>query len=216
MSRRAVISDFGGVLTTPLLESFVAVQDSTGITMEAMGSAMQRIAEREGSHPLFELEKGRITEATFLEGLADELEDEAGERPEMPRFSEIYFAALEPNPPMIGLMRELRASGLRMALLTNNVREWEPLWRRMLPVDEIFELVVDSAFVGMRKPERGIYELTLERLGLQAADCLFIDDVEDNCAAARELGMAAVHFRSNEQAIPEIRDQLSDPARSQM
>ena len=51
-----------------------------------------------------------------------------------------------------------------MALLTNNVREWEPLWRSMLPVDEIFELVVDSAFVGMRKPEPEIYELTLERL----------------------------------------------------
>ena len=56
-----------------------------------------------------------------------------------------------------------------MAILTNNVREWEPLWRAMLPVDEIFELVVDSAFVGMRKPDPRIYELTLERLGLRAA-----------------------------------------------
>ena len=52
-----------------------------------------------------------------------------------------------------------------MALLTNNVREWEPLWRSMLPVDEIFELVVDSGFVGYRKPDREIYDLTLERLG---------------------------------------------------
>ena len=62
---------------------------------------------------------------------------------------------------MIELMRELRGRGYRMALLTNNVREWEPLWRAMLPVDEIFEVVVDSAFVGMRKPEPEIYELTL-------------------------------------------------------
>ena len=97
-----------------------------------------------------------------------------------------------------------------MALLTNNVREWEPLWRAMLPVDEIFELVVDSAFVGIRKPEPEIYELTLERLGggIGAAECLFVDDVEDNIAAARALGMSAVHFRSNEQAIPEIQAAL--------
>ena len=76
----------------------------------------------------------------------------------------------------------------------------------MLPVDEIFEVIVDSAFVGMRKPEPAIYELTVERLGggIGAAECLFVDDVEHNVAAARELGMTAVHFRSNDQAIPEI------------
>ena len=67
---------------------------------------------------------------------------------------------------MIEFVRELRERGVRTALLTNNVREWEPLWRAKLPeVDELFELVVDSAFVGLRKPEPAIYELTLERLG---------------------------------------------------
>ena len=93
-----------------------------------------------------------------------------------------------------------------MALLTNNVREWEPLWRPMLPVDEIFEFVVDSAFVGMRKPDPEIYEHTLDRLGdgLTASDCLFIDDVEVNIEAARRLGFNVVHFRTNEQAIAEI------------
>ena len=62
-------------------------------------------------------------------------------------------------------------------MLTNNVREWEPLWRSMLPVDEIFEIVVDSGFVGCRKPEARIYEMTLERLGLPAEACLFVDDL---------------------------------------
>ena len=97
-----------------------------------------------------------------------------------------------------------------MALLTNNVREWEPLWRSMLPVDEIFELVVDSGFVGMRKPDPAIYELTIERLGdgVAAGECLFVDDIEVNVDAARELGMSAVHFRDNDQAIPEIRAAL--------
>ncbi|MEK6251838.1 MAG: HAD family phosphatase [Actinomycetota bacterium] len=205
MSTRAIISDFGGVLTTPLIQSFVAFQDQTGIAMETLGSAMQRMAERDSSHPLFELEKGELTEALFLERIADELEPELGHRPEMHRFSEIYFDALKPNPPMIELMRELKGRGLRMALLTNNVREWEPLWRSMVPIDELFEVVVDSAFVGCRKPDPEIYEIVLERIGLGGDQCLFVDDVEGNCEAARELGMTAVHFRANEQAIEEIR-----------
>jgi putative hydrolase of the HAD superfamily len=212
LSVKAVVSDFGGVLTTPLIQSFVAFQDETGIAMETLGIAMQRIADRDGSHPLFDLERGRLTEADFLQRIADELEPELGHRPEMHRFSEIYFEALEPNPPMIELMRELKGRGLRMALLTNNVREWEPLWRSMVPIDELFEVVVDSAFVGCRKPDREIYDILLERLGLPTDACLFVDDVEVNCDAARELGMTAVHFRDNEQASAEIRAALEGPA----
>jgi putative hydrolase of the HAD superfamily len=212
LSVRAVVSDFGGVLTTPLIQSFVAFQDETGIAMETLGVAMQRIADRDGAHPLFELERGRLTEADFLDRIAADLEPELGHRPEMHRFSEIYFDALEPNPPMIELMRELKGRGLRMALLTNNVREWEPLWRSMVPIDELFEVVVDSAFVGCRKPEREIYDILLERLGERTDACLFVDDVEVNCEAAHELGMTAVHFRDNEQATAEIRAALEEPA----
>ena len=201
-----VISDFGGVLTTPLIQSFAAVQDRTGIPMEELGKAMGRIADREGAHPLFELETGRLGEPEFLEKVGDELEPALGHRPEMHRFREIYFEALQPNEPMIELMRELKRNGFRMAMLTNNVREWEPLWRSMLPVDEIFELVVDSAFVGMRKPDPEIYELILERLGgTPPAECLFIDDVDANIETAASLGMIAVHYREPGQAIAEIR-----------
>jgi putative hydrolase of the HAD superfamily len=201
-----VISDFGGVLTTPLIRSFAAVQDKTGIPFEELGRGMSRIAEREGSHPLFELEKGLISEPEFLTKLGDELEPALGHRPEMHRFREIYFDALHPNEPMIELMRELKSHGYRMAMLTNNVREWEPVWRSMLPVDEIFELVVDSAFVGLRKPDAEIYELTLERLGgVAPGSCLFIDDIERNCEAARELGISAIHYRDPRQATEAIR-----------
>jgi putative hydrolase of the HAD superfamily len=207
---RAVISDFGGVLTTPLLRSFAAIQDEIGIEAGTLGRAMQRIAEREGEHPLFELERGTITEADFLDKLQRELASDLGHEPELKRFGEIYFEALDVNEPMIGVMREARSRGFRTALLTNNVREWEPHWRAMLPVDEIFEVIVDSARVGLRKPEPQIYELTVERLddGIGASECLFVDDVEVNIEAARKLGMAAVHFRSNDQAIPEIQAAL--------
>lgn len=207
---RTIVSDFGGVLTTPLIQSFMAFQDRTGITTETLGKAMQAAAAANGGEsPLFEMERGEITEVAFLDQLTDALEPLLGHRPEMHRFREIYFEALDVNPPMIELMRELKAAGYRMAMLTNNVREWEPFWRPMLPVDEIFEMVVDSGFVGCRKPESQIYELTLERLGEAAEACLFVDDVLVNIEGARKAGLHAVHFEDNEQAIPEIRAALA-------
>ena len=78
----------------------------------------------------------------------------------------------------------------------------------MLPVDEIFETVVDSGFVGCRKPEERIYQLMLARVNAPAASCLFVDDVAENCDGARRAGMEAVHFRDNEQAIAAIRTSL--------
>jgi len=204
----AVVSDFGGVLTTPLVQSFMAFQDRTGITPEALGKGMQAATEANGDNPLFEMERGEITEVAFLDLLTEHLQPLLGHPPEMHSFKEIYFEALEPNPPMIELMRELKHAGHRMAMLTNNVQEWEPLWRSMLPVDEIFETVVDSGFVGCRKPESKIYKITLDRIGLPAESCLFVDDVQVNCEGAEKAGMTAVHFQDNEQAIAEIRKAL--------
>jgi epoxide hydrolase-like predicted phosphatase len=205
----AVISDFGGVLTSPLLDSFAAFQDSSGISLENLGVAMAAILERHGKHPLFELETGRMTEAEFLRELGDELTRQLDRPVELHEFGERYFEHLHPNERMIDYMRELRGRGYRLAICTNNVREWEQLWRAKLPVDEIFEVVVDSAFVGTRKPERRIYELTLEGLDVAPDAALLVDDIELNCEAARELGIDAVWFRSTEQAIEEIEAALS-------
>jgi putative hydrolase of the HAD superfamily len=204
---KAVISDFGGVLTTPLIESFLAYQRETGIALEDLGAAMGRLMEADGGrHPLFELEKGNMSEDDFTRRLGAELGREISS------MRDTYFEHLHPNEPMISYLRGLRADGLRLALLTNNVREWEPLWRAKLPdVEELFEVIVDSAFVGMRKPEAEIYYLTLERLGsgLRFDECLFLDDIEVNCDAARELGMTAVRFHDNEQAIGAMRAALA-------
>ncbi|HEX4304783.1 MAG TPA: HAD family phosphatase [Solirubrobacterales bacterium] len=206
----AVVSDFGGVLTTPLMNSFLALQDAHGVAAEDFGKAMRAAAAAgDGENPLFKLERGDVKEAEFLETLRDALEPLMGHRPELHRFREVFFDALEPNEPMIELMRECKRDGKRMAMLTNNVQEWEPLWRTMLPVDEIFEIVIDSGFVGYRKPERQIYEITLERLGLPASACLFVDDLEVNIEAARELGFNAVHYREPDQAIAEVRAALA-------
>jgi putative hydrolase of the HAD superfamily len=215
-----VISDFGGVLTTPLLEAFAAIHEEDGLDRGALGAALRRVAEREGVHPLFELECGRMTERDFLRKLAAQLRADLGRDIELRSFAERYFGHLRPNEAMIGFMRELRARGYRLAMLTNNVREWEPRWRAMLPVDELFEVVVDSAFVGVRKPDPAIYRLTCDRLEVEPERCMFVDDNEPNCAAAAELGMTAVVFRDNAQAMAEMRAalgalQLSPPRRSQ-
>ncbi len=206
--RDVLICDFGGVLTTPLQEGFLAYQEESGVSLEALGTAMARAAEEHGDHPLFVLERGEITEVEFRDRIERHLEDGF----DLGRLRALYFERLEPNGPMIDFIRGLRARGVRAALLTNNVREWEPLWRSKLPeIDELFELVVDSAFVGLRKPDPAIFTLTLDRLGgVEPERCVFVDDLDVNCEAARALGMAAVRFETAGQAIPEIESALSE------
>jgi putative hydrolase of the HAD superfamily len=202
-----LISDFGGVLTTPLIRGFLAYQDETGVKVEELGQAMGRSEREHGVHPLYALERGEISEPEFRRRLETELDG----RFDLEHLRRLYFEHLEPNREMIDFVRELRGRGLRAAICTNNVREWEPLWRaKLLELDEVFELVVDSAFVGSRKPEPRIYELTLERLGgVNAEECVFVDDVDVNCEGARELGMHAVHFEDTAAAIAEIEKLLA-------
>lgn len=206
---KMVISDFGGVLTTPLVEAFASVQDRVGIPPKTFGEALRALNEREGTNPLFELECGRITEKEFQVQLADGLEPLLGHRPEIEDFGLLLFEALDPNPGMIDLIREVRRDGIRTSLLTNNVKEWEVKWRSMMPIDELFETVVDSAFVGCRKPDPRIYNLTLERVGLDPEGCIFIDDMKINIDAANELGLHGVHFRETAQVRAEVHDLLA-------
>ncbi len=210
---RAVISDFGGVLTTPLFGGFAKVLEGQGLPLEALGHAMMRATEAHGENPLFDFERGEMTEQEFFALLGDGLEAEVGRRVPLQDFAERYFSHLSPNHELIDHLRALRDErGIRLALLTNNVREWEHRWKSMLPED-LFELIVDSAFVGMRKPEPGIYELTLQRLGLRGEECLFIDDLEVNCEAAKEHGIVPIRFRTTEQAIRDLDELLDDAAR---
>jgi putative hydrolase of the HAD superfamily len=205
--RRALISDFGGVLTSPLQEGFLAYQEESGVSLEELGRAMARATEEHGEHPLFALERGEISESEFRARIEPHLEDGF----DLTRLRTLYFERMQANRAMIEFVREVRDRGLRTALLTNNVREWEPLWRAKLPeIDELFEVVVDSAFVGLRKPDPAIYALTLARLGVAAEECVFVDDLEPNCEVARALGMIAVRFERAEQAIPELRSAIGE------
>jgi putative hydrolase of the HAD superfamily len=207
---RAIICDFGGVLTTPLHHGFEEYEQESGISPRQLGEAMGRAMVEHGDHPLFELERGEITVEEFGRRLAAHL----GPAFDLGRMRDVYVGSVQPNRQMIEFVRELRRRGLRTALCTNNVPEWESLWRSKLPeLDELFEVIVDSGFVGTRKPEPEIYELTLERLGgLPAQECLFVDDLDVNCEGARKLGMGAVRFSEAKQAIAEIEAVLASEA----
>ena len=199
---RVVISDFGGVLTNPLEEAFLAYQEESGIALAELGAAMYAISEEIGENPLYKLEKGEMSEPDFERVMEDQLRKQLGEDTEFVDFSEFYFSQLHPNQPFLDFLFEYKAGGGRLALLTNNVKEWEPRWRAMLPIDELFETITDSGFEGTRKPETRIFEITYERIvalpgleGVQREECVLVDDIELNCDAAREFGFQAVQYR---------------------
>jgi putative hydrolase of the HAD superfamily len=208
---RGIVSDFGGVLTSPLMEAFARLQDGIDVPTEAYGEAMAHSLARDGVHPLFALERGEISEAEFLARLERGIEAAIGRSVPLHGFGARLMEELHPNRELFDHFADLkRERGLRFALCTNNVREWEPLWRPKLPIDEVFDFVVDSAFVGTRKPEPEIYALTLERIGLPAHECAFLDDLEVNVEAAREHGMHAILYRDTGRAIAELASVLGE------
>jgi putative hydrolase of the HAD superfamily len=203
---KAIVSDFGGVVTLPLIEGFKRAHEHLGIPIEALGEAMKLTAARNPEPPLWTLERGQMTEHDFLAGLEAAL-GEILDRPiSLDGYGTLLMGELEANEPLLARYRELREQGVRLAILTNNVREWHDIWRTAFEIDDLFELVVDSAFEGTRKPEPRIYEIVLDRLGLTASDCLFIDDVEVNVTAARDLGFRGIHFQSTEQTLAALED----------
>ena len=207
---QAVISDFGGVLTTPLQGSFAAFHRRSGVSLEDLGRAMLATAAASGANPLYEMETGRLSEAAFLASLGEQLSTQLGRTVDLDGFGESFFADLAPNERLVAYMCELHDRGYKLAICTNNVREWSERWQAMIPVAEIFDVIVDSSLVGVRKPDPQIYELTLQQLGVAAADAVFIDDLEINCAAAGGLGLAPVWFQSTEQAIADIEAALRE------
>lgn len=205
----SVVADFFGVLTSPLSEAFAELIERLDLPPQALAGAMEAITEREGHHPLFELECGRMTEGRFHDLLESQLKVDLGRSVGIHRFPELYFELLEPNLELVEHLLGLRNRGYRIACLTNNVLEWGPHWRAMVPVDELFTLVVDSAEVGLRKPDPRIYALTAERLKVPGGEIVFVDDFESNCDAAREQGWTAVRFVQTSQAVAELEEHLA-------
>jgi putative hydrolase of the HAD superfamily len=193
---RGVIFDWGGVLTTPIIETVHAWLEADRIDKESYAAAMRpwismAYGPAAAESPVHALERGEISDAEFEVILADLLTDVDGGRVAAPGLLKRMFAGSSPQPDMLDLVRELRGRGLRTGLLSNSWGDrdgypWELL-------GELFDDVVISARVGMRKPEERIFQLALDRLGLSPGECAFVDDVEGNIVAARALGLVAVH-----------------------
>ena len=111
---------------------------------------------------------------------------------------------------MVDFVRAARSAGLLTSILTNNAQEFADFWRPMLPLDELFEDVVDSSFVGLRKPDPRIFELALERLGVASSEAVFIDDAPGNVAAASQLGIASVLIGTKRSDMPRAIDELHE------
>ena len=145
----------------------------------------------DSDHPWHRLERGEISLAEHRE-LTAALLEAAGIEPLPAPAPGTPRMRFEPNTPVIDLVTELRGYGIRLGVLTNNVREFRPLWWDLLPFEEWFDDIVDSHEVGLRKPDPAIYQLALARLGSVAERTAFLDDVATNVDAASRVGMVGV------------------------
>jgi putative hydrolase of the HAD superfamily len=206
----AVIFDYGGVFSTPLfrgigdfearmgyppgsvLELLFGDKSYVGVEGRAHLSDAQ-VPTLSVDHDWHRLEVGDLTLKEWFEGVQTRAPDVLGTDIDMGAY--LQFMADMPigvNWPIVHKARELKADGIPIALLTNNVAEWGDNWRSTIPVDELFDIVVDSSAVRLRKPDPAIYLLTCERIGVAPEATVFLDDNHDNIAAARALGMETV------------------------
>jgi putative hydrolase of the HAD superfamily len=194
---KAVIFDFGGVFT----DSPFTVVDDFGISI---GAAPGQVADivfgsyaEDGDHPWHKLERGEITledtrQAVLALGQAQGLSVDIYEMFMKMAQSKAGAGARQ---PLIDRVLELKDAGYRLAIITNNVREFADGWRSLLPfdVDAVFDVVVDSSAVGMRKPDPAIFHHTLQLLdNIDPGSTVFLDDFHGNVAAANALGMKTV------------------------
>ena len=190
----AVFWDFGGVFTgSPFhLDDYAR---SLGTTNERLLGHVFGRYESNGDHPWHRLERGEGTLAEALEAA-----DESCRADGIEGFTfEGFFKAMsggssdERRDKAVAKVQELNKAGIRQAIITNNAKELGDMWRSLIPVDELFEAVIDSSAVGIRKPDPAIYRLALECLEVTRPETsAFLDDFEPNVAAARNLGMHGV------------------------
>jgi epoxide hydrolase-like predicted phosphatase len=185
-----VIFDVGGVLAATGRHS-----DFTKRFPEADAERVKAILigdyGDDGDHPWHRLERGEITLAENRELNKAALAAAGIELPPPPPGG-APMIRFEPNPPVLQLVHDLKSAGLRLGVLTNNIAEFRDGWWGLMDFDTIFDDVVDSHEVGLRKPNPAIYQLALARLGAEAGRTAFLDDVVSNVTAAESVGMLAV------------------------
>jgi epoxide hydrolase-like predicted phosphatase len=194
MTFRAVFFDFGGVLTTSVWDSFAAFLRSEGLEPDRIKNLFRHdplaLADLRG------LETGALTEGEFEKkfGRRLGLKDPEG-------LIDSMFAGMQPDEPMIAACREIRGAGLLTGLISNS---WSTAhYDRQLLV-ELFDTAVISAEVHMHKPQPEIYRLAAERLKVASDECIFVDDLRENCEGAEAVGMTVVRHRNAPETIARL------------
>jgi epoxide hydrolase-like predicted phosphatase len=180
----AVLFDLTGVLTTSPWPHLTA---AAGGNVELLVGAYHE----DGDHPWHRLERGEIGFAEWFQEVS-KLASEAGVELDLSPMAALRDEMVV-YPHVVERVLELRRDGYKTALITNNVREGSGMWRSLMPVDELFDVVVDSSEAGVRKPNPAIFELALRMLGVDdPTTAVFLDDLASNVAAARALGMHGI------------------------
>ncbi len=197
---KAVIFDFGGVFIDSPFAALSAAARERGLDPDDLARTIFGDYDRDTDHPWHRLERGELT----LEAARDAIMDDgAGLAGTVPDPFELLASLAGSSgssrdggggvrTEMVEFCRSVRSRGLATGLLTNNAKEFQEFWRPVIPLEELFDDVVDSSEVGMRKPAPGIYQLALERLGVVASEAVFIDDAPGNVAGARAVGITSV------------------------
>ncbi|WP_300613418.1 HAD family phosphatase [Trebonia sp.] len=220
---RAVIMDWGGVLTQPIgdtvrdwlvadqidVDSYLAVMrpwltdayDPLEATASANGPANPANGPVNPANPVHALERGECTVAEFERLLAERLVTTVGGRVQPNGLLTRMLSASRPVPAMYQVIRDLRGAGVRTALLSNS---WGDGGYPRQDFPALFDAVVISGEVGMRKPESRIFLHTAGLLGIAPGECVFVDDLERNVAAAVGCGMTGVHHTDPAETVTRL------------
>jgi putative hydrolase of the HAD superfamily len=198
---RGLLVDWGGVMTTNLFASFSAFCEAEGLDPAALAQAFR--GDPAARELLIGFEEGRIDETAFENELGRLLGLERAEG-----LIDRLFAGAQPEPSMVDAVRAARAAGIATGLISNS---WGTTRYPRELLAELFDGVVISGEVGIRKPAPRIYELGAEAIGRAAAECVFVDDLPFNLPPAQELGMTTVHHTDPRDTIAELERLLGVP-----
>jgi epoxide hydrolase-like predicted phosphatase len=199
---RGLVIDFGGVLTTSLGDAFQAFCEREGVDYERVRAALRAAYDQADPDSLvFRFETGRLERAAFEGGLAAILSDGLGHPVEAADLVSRMLADVRLDESMVSAVLAARRAGVRTALLSNS---WglEPYPRGLLA--ELFDAVIISGEVGVRKPDPRMYGLATDGLGLASERCVFVDDWAPNVEAAEAVGMRGVLHESAERTIAKL------------
>lgn len=197
-----LIVDWGGVLTMPIHTAIDSWLKATGVDGDHYGAVLRRWVEPLPGEvsPVHRLERGELAVEDFEHLLSEALAQEGSTVVAQGLIGQMFADLAIYEDSMTSLVTRAHAAGIRTALLSNS---WSNDYDRS-DWHEMFDVVVISGEVGMRKPERQIFELALDHIGLPAAECVFIDDVPNNIAAAGQAGLVGIVHRTFDQTAKQL------------